>query len=76
MPHALADVVRAGAGTCFDGALAGELDPRVLLQVPDALGEEARGDEVQEACGDDEEDLKGSRVAAFVDEVADQHAGA
>lgn len=49
MPYTLSDIIRARSCTCFCGTLAGEIDPRVLLKVPDTLGEEACGYKVQEA---------------------------
>lgn len=41
------------------------------LQEPDTFGDEACSDKVQEACGDDEEDLQRRAVSSLVDKVAD-----
>lgn len=66
MPHAIADIVGARAVSRLRDAVAGETDPGVHLEGPDAAGHEARRDEVEEAGGDDEEDLEGRFVAASV----------
>jgi len=39
MPNTLPDVVATSSCTGFCDALSSELDPRILLQIPDALGE-------------------------------------
>lgn len=72
VPHTLADIITSRSGTSLCGTFASELDPRVLLEVPDALGEEPGSNEVQKACRDDEEDLERCPVATLVDEVADE----
>ena len=38
----------------------------VHLEVPDGFGEKARGDQVQEASGDDQEGLNWSKVSSSV----------
>jgi hypothetical protein len=58
VPHALPDVVGARAGADPVGVAADDFVPGVGLEGPDGFGEEARGDEVEEAGGDDEEDLE------------------
>ena len=64
VPDALADVVGAGARADLGGVTADDMVPGVDLKVPDGLGEETGGYEVEEAGGDDEEELQGRGVAS------------
>jgi hypothetical protein len=57
MPYALPDVVTTWACTRFGGALASELDPSVLLQIPDTFRKQTCCNQVEEARRDDEKDL-------------------
>lgn len=64
MPHALVNVIRAGAGAQLGSIAADNVVPLLRLQVPYRTGEEAGGDEVEEARRDDEEHLHLGRGAA------------
>jgi len=75
MPDTLPDIITPRPSPGLGRALASQLDPRILLEIPHALGEQARSNKVQEARRDDEEDLQRRLVAALVDEVADERAG-
>ena len=69
VPDRGADVVGARAGAYLGGVAADDVVPVLLLEVPDGFAEEARGDEVEEAGGDYEEDLEfggGAAPVAFV----------
>ena len=57
MPHALGDVVRSWPGTSLGGVASRKVIPLLGLEIPDGAREEAGGDKIEEACGDDEEDL-------------------
>jgi hypothetical protein len=72
MPHTLPDIIRPRPSTCLCSTLTGQSDPRILLEVPHALGEQARSHQVQETRRDDKEDLQRRFVATFVDHVTDQ----
>jgi hypothetical protein len=75
MPHTLSDVIRPRPCPGFRSAFTSESNPSILLEIPHTLGKQARGDEVQETCRHDEEDLQGGLIAAFVNEVAHKSAG-
>ena len=57
MPYAFSDIIRTWTGTCLGGVASSEIVPLLGLKEPDGPGEEARGDQVEEASGDDKEDL-------------------
>ncbi|KAB8437403.1 hypothetical protein FH972_025081 [Carpinus fangiana] len=63
VPYGLANIVAAGARTRLGGISTSQLVPSVLLQIPDASAKETGGNEVEEAGGDDQEDLEGGNVA-------------
>jgi hypothetical protein len=58
MPNTLPDIITPWAGPRFRSPLPSKLHPSILLEIPHALAEQARSNQVQEACGDDEEDLE------------------
>jgi hypothetical protein len=64
VPDGLADVVRAGPGADLGDVAANEGVPLVYFEVADGLGEEPGGDEVEEAGGDDEQELQRRVVTA------------
>lgn len=74
VPDAAANVVRTRSRTQLGRVTADNEVPLVGLEVPDALGEEAGGDEVEEAGREDEEVLNGGDVGALVDDEADDGA--
>lgn len=62
VPDALGDIVGPGTRPGLGGVAAYDLAPFVVLEIPDGLGKQAGGDEVEETSGDDKEDLHGCRV--------------
>lgn len=64
VPHALGDVVGSWAGSGLGCVASSQVVPVLCLEVPDGSREEAGGDEVEEAGGEDEEHLQFGRSAA------------
>ena len=58
MPDGLVRVVGAGADADLGGVTTDDVVPLLLLQGPDGTGEEAGGDQVEQAGRCDEEDLQ------------------
>lgn len=69
VPNTLPDVITAGSGTGFSGTFSSELDPSILLKIPNAFGEKTGCDQVEKARRDHKEDLQRGLVTALVDEV-------
>ena len=44
------------------------------LKISDGFGEQTSRDEIEEACGDDQEDLQSELVSSLVDDEADDNA--
>jgi len=63
VPYAFTNVVRSWSGSYFGQVSTDDLGPCVHLKRPDCLGEETGSDQVEEAGGDDEEDLKSCTIA-------------
>ena len=57
MPHALGNIIGTWTRTGLSGVASSQIVPLLGFEVPDGAREKARGDEVEEAGGDDEEDL-------------------
>lgn len=72
MPDALSDVIRSRTGTCLGSITTNYVVPSIVLQIPDASGEEAGSNQVEDASGDDQEDLEGGLVSSSADH---QHGG-
>ena len=58
MPHRLRDIIRARSVADLVRVAANEVAPLLRLEEPDSAREKARGNEVEEARGDDEEVLQ------------------
>lgn len=72
MPDTTSDVIRPWAGTVLGRVTARGPVPVVGLKVPDCLGEEAGGNQIQEAGADDQKDLQRGHVATLVDDETDE----
>jgi hypothetical protein len=48
MPNTLPNIITPRSRTRFRCALARQLDPSILLEVPNAFGKQTRGNEIQE----------------------------
>jgi hypothetical protein len=70
MPNTLPNVIGPRPCTSFRNTFASQFNPCILLEIPHALGEQARSNQVQEARRDHKKDLQRCLVAAFVDEIA------
>ena len=58
VPDGLVRVVRAGADADLGGVTTDDVVPLLLLEGPDGTGEEAGGDQIEQAGGCDEEELQ------------------
>jgi hypothetical protein len=58
VPDAAVNVVRPWPGAVLRGISSGQVVPLLRLEVPYSSGEETSGDQVEEAGGDDQEDLE------------------